>query len=228
MIGVAQTGYSNPVLLARGSFVNRLRFLFILPMLLLGAVSALADGTLPATPAAADCTVSPLAPDDLTAIVQAGFIAAPDLDETDMPVDPDDIAAVTGVLLQSLACTNANSPLQALALDSDRYLAEHFAGDAGSDELGHLLAAATRAPAPAATEDRIALTAVTNAVLYADGRLGVDVATTNADGTWIDRIVFIEVQGAWKIDQVLPGDEIVPAARPIASPATGDTTRIWA
>jgi hypothetical protein len=100
-----------------------------------------------------------------------------------------------------------------------RSLAEHFAGAAGSDELGHLIAAATRDPAPAAPADRVVLAAVTNPVQYADGRVGVDVTTSNADGSWTDLIVFKQVDDAWMIDQVLLGDRSVPVASPVASPA---------
>ena len=81
---------------------------------------------------------------------------------------------------QSLACTNANLPLAALAAYTDRYLAERFSGSSGADEIGHLLAAAPRDPDPAAPGDVVTLVEVTKPVMYGDGRLGLTVVTANA------------------------------------------------
>ena len=169
-----------------------------------------------ATPEPELCTVDPLAPDQLTAIVEAGFEPAPRLEKIDQPVPAQDLVAMFDVLTESVACTNANQPMRALALYTDRYLAERFAGQEGEDELGHLLAAATRSPKPAAPADQLVLLAVSDSVLYGDGRIGATVTTANADATFTDQIIFASTNDGWRIDQVVLGDEqhATPAATP--------------
>ena len=195
----------------------RSRILFILPILIAAFVaSAVHAQNLPATPGPADCTLIPLQPDYLTAIVAGGFQPAANLMETRRAVTPDEVETVTTVVTQSLACTNANDALAALSVYTDRYLAEHFAGDAGSDELGHLIAASTRNPGPAADVDYVVLISVTNPIWYSGNRIGISVTTTNADSTYVDRLIFVEVDNVWKIDQVLLNIDGTPVASPSA------------
>jgi hypothetical protein len=196
--------------------MRRRLLLFILPIFLLLPSGIRAQTGLPATPTPESCALAPLLPDQLTALVAAGFAPAGELTETKRAVDPADVEAISQVVLASLACTNANRPLQALAVYTDRYLAERFSGDAGADELGHLLAAISRTANPADPVDYIALTSVDHAVWYGDGRLGAAVSTTNALGTYVDLIIFSNDAGTWKIDQVVPGDEFIPAASPVS------------
>src|SRR5689334_9073067 len=110
-------------------------------------------GAMQGTPVAVHCTAAPLSADSLTAIVEKGFKTAPALTPSDEPAPAADLVAIYDLLTESVACTNANQPLRALSLYTDRYLAERFSGQTGEDELGHLLAAATRSPKPAAAED---------------------------------------------------------------------------
>jgi hypothetical protein len=96
----------------------------------------------------------------------------------------------------------------------DRYLAERFAGEDGADELGHLLAAATRTPVPAAPDDQLVLLGMSQPVRYADERIGGLVTTANADSSFADLLVFAEVDEEWRIDQVVidAGSDATPAA----------------
>jgi hypothetical protein len=118
------------------------------------------------------------------------------------------------VVRESVACANANDPLRAMALFTDRYLAERFAGEAGGDELGHLLAAATRKPIPATPSDQLVLLAVTNAIAYEDGRVAVTVITANADAVFTDLVILENTTSGWRIDQVLLDAGANPAATP--------------
>jgi hypothetical protein len=173
----------------------------------------------PATPVIAECTLEPLQPEALAEIVAQQPMPVRELTPSSEAPATDDVAAATKIIEQSLACTNANQPLAALAAYTDRYLNERFGGAAGSDELGHLLAAATRNPDPAAPEDAIVLVQVTDPVLYSDGRLGLTVVTANATGTFTDQLILTREGDRWKIDDVILGDgpESTPAS-PVAQP----------
>ena len=62
-------------------------------------------------------------------------------------------------------------PMRSLALYTDRYLAKRFAGQAGEDELGHLLAASSRSPKPAGRQQiNLCCWRLPTAILYGDGR----------------------------------------------------------
>lgn len=169
------------------------------------------------TPVAADCVAEPLNGDELEEIVASGFAPAPDLTETGEPASAQELVAIFEVISESVACTNANQPLSALALYSDRYLAERFSGPAGEDELGHLLAAATRSPGHATPEDRLVVLSIADAVRYGDGRIGATVTTANADAVYIDLIVLVETNDGWRIDQVVLGDGLSGNGTPAAS-----------
>jgi len=192
--------------------------LLLLVLATLGAITAADAVAAPAsaTPESERCTVDPLAPEQLTAIVAAGFEPAPRLEKSDQPLPANDLVAMFDVLTESVACTNANQPMRALALYTDRYLAERFSGQEGEDELGHLIAASSRSPKPAAPEDQLVLLAVADAILYADGRIGATVTTANADETFIDQVIFAKTDNGWRIDQVVLGEEqrATPAATP--------------
>jgi hypothetical protein len=190
-------------------------FLLLLIIATFGAIPA-AVGASQATPEPGLCTVDPLSPNQLTAIVKAGFEPAPRLEKSDQALPAQELVAMFDVLTESVACTNANQPMRALALYTDRYLAERFAGQEGEDELGHLLAAATRSANPATLEDQLVLLAVAHPIRYVDGRIGATVTTANVDATFIDQIIFAKTDVGWRIDQVVLGVEqhATPAATP--------------
>ena len=189
--------------------------LFAMTMATLSTIDAVAAPA-SATPESEHCTIDPLDPNQLTAIVRAGFEPAPRLEKSDQPAPATDLVAMFDVLTESVACTNANQPMRALALYTDRYLAERFSGQQGADELGHLIAASSRSPKPAAPEDQLVLLSVADPILYGDGRIGATVTTANADETFVDQIIFASTDSGWRIDQVVLGEAIhaTPAATP--------------
>ena len=169
------------------------------------------------TPAESACSIRPLVPAELEEIVDAGFKPAATLVQSDEPVPAQASVAIFDTVSANIACTNANDPLRALAFFTDRYLAERFSGEDRADELQHLLAAATRSPGRATPEDRLVLISIADLVLYADGRIGAEITTANADDEFVDLLVFVETDNGWRIDQVLLGRN-VPA---LATPAAG-------
>lgn len=169
------------------------------------------------TPVSTICSVEAISPALLEEIVARGVKGTPLLEETTKPVLAGDLVAIFEVVTQSVECANANSVLQSLSLYSERYLAERFEGDDGSIELGHLLAAASRDSQPAAPEDLLVLLSVRDAVMYADGRIGINVTTANADATFNDLLILAKTGSEWRIDQVVLGDEADPPATPTSS-----------
>jgi hypothetical protein len=154
----------------------------------------------PATPQPAGCTVAPITIQYLQDLVARGVanVATPASAATPTPVD---MKAISQTIEQSVACSNANQPLRALALFTDRYLAARFSG-AGVDDLGHLAAAVTRSPAPAVPADRLAIVSIGAPKTLADGRASVLVKTANADQEFADVLVFANIDGRWLIDEI--------------------------
>lgn len=175
-----------------------------------------------AAPEAVDpaaCTVAPLTIEQLIDIAVAGTPVAPAAggEASGTSADEATVAAVTAVARESVACTNANAIMANLALFTDRYLVERFAGER-RDDLGHLEAALTRTPAPAVEEDRLALVAVDDVTVGADGRVTATVTTANASEVFVDQLWFTETPGGWKIDAVELG-AAEAAGTPIATPS---------
>lgn len=184
---------------------------------LLAAGGIPASGHVATPQAESACSISPLEPAVLEEIVAVGFEIAPDPMPSNQPVPAQAVAGIFNTLAGNIACTNANQPLRALAYFTDRYLAERFAGPDGADELGHLLAAATRSPAPAAREDQLVLVAVAELVAYTDGSVGATVQTANIDDEFTDHLVFIETAAGWRIDRVEPRRDESDMGTPAAS-----------
>lgn len=171
----------------------------------------------PGTPSPTVCDVAPLTDAYLYRLMEADYEPAGRHDPSGRAPDRDDVNAATETVLESVACTNANQPLAALALCTDRYILERFTGENGRDELGHLIAASSRSPQPAAPADRVAVDVVAPAIHYVDGRIGLLVTTSNAEEAWQDVVILAESDGRWLIDEVLLGDEAIR----IATPADG-------
>jgi hypothetical protein len=155
----------------------------------------------------AECTVQPLQIGQLTElVVSARPLAAPWQDPLPTAKNADDatLAAITALVRESVACTNANDPMRNFALFSDRYLIERFSAD-GGDDLGHLAAALTRHPKPATPADRLTLVSVTDAVMLDPNTVVATVSTANATTTFIDHLRFTKSGSDWKIDAVKLG-----------------------
>jgi len=167
----------------------------------------------PATPQTEECTVAPIAIDGLQALVLSGTPVAATPSRADAAVIAPDVAAgVTATIRQSIACTNANQPLRALALFTNAYLIARFSG-AGADDLGHLTAAATRDPAPATAADRLRLVSMGVIEPLSDGRVSVVVTTANVADSFTDTLTFAKTGVVWLID------ETHTATPPRATPA---------
>ena len=156
-------------------------------------------GAAQATPVPPSCAIEPLKPDRLEEIVAAGPGDPVSLEPSDQPVSAEVLVELFRVITESVDCANANDPLRSLALYSDRYLATRFAGPAGADELGHLLAAATRNPTPASPSDQLVLLGVTDTFTYAD------------------LVVLFETDEGWRIDQVVLDARETSGGTPSAS-----------
>jgi hypothetical protein len=169
----------------------------------------------PVTPDPEACTVEPLTTDSLIDLYNVEEPATIERTVTSEAASNDDVEAAVDVVVMSIACSNANQPLAALALTTDRFQANLFWSEAGQDELGHLIAASSRTPEPAAEEDWLTIESISNAVVYDDNSLGFDLETSNRERLFEDRIVLTQESGEWLIDQVIVGNES-PRATPAA------------
>jgi hypothetical protein len=161
-----------------------------------------------------ECTVRPITENDLVAIVENGTPTAAvtaTVEATGELVDDETAEVITKLVRQSIACTNANDPMRAFALFTDRYLLARFGGDY-QDDLGHLLAALTREPDVASETDRLSLDSVATLTALADGRMSAIVTTSNSSATFVDTLIFAQVEDVWLIDDVILGPtESTPA-----------------
>jgi hypothetical protein len=163
------------------------------------AVTSAGAADTPATPQPGQCTVAPITIAYLQNLVavDASPVASPASAINQPSVDMD---AISRTIEESVACTNANAPLRALALFTDSYLSARFSG-AGADDLGHLAAAITRSPAPAQPADRLAIVSIGAPKLLPGGRVSVLVKTANTDQEYADVHIFVDLGGRWLIDE---------------------------
>lgn len=166
-----------------------------------------------ATPDAPACTVRPIDPARIGAMI-GGIVTvatpAAVAASAGSPVDAAVAAAVAATVRESVACVNANQPLRWFALFTDRYLVRRFGG-ANADDLGHLIAAATRSPSIAAPDDQLVVIDVTDVRTLADGRVAAVVVTANRNAAFADQLTFVEIGGRWLIDEVVEGESDVAA-----------------
>lgn len=160
----------------------------------------------PVAPTVRSCTVDQIDQETLQAAATGPVPQRSDPVPTGEPVSDTDLQRISRVVRIMTGCTNANQPLRVLALVTETYLAGYFAGPDGQDQLGHLIAAASRSPQPAAPGDRLALIWVTEPVRYEDGRIGVTVVMANADGEYTDLLIFLSTEDGWRLDQVVLGE----------------------
>lgn len=159
------------------------------------------------------CMTVPMTTESLVDRVERSAPNGLDAPETDEQIDDAALDAVGAIIRESIACTNANRIMSALALFSDRYLAERFGGE-NNDDLGHLIAALSREPAVADEADRLALVSIAEPAMHADASIAVTVTTANANATFVDRLRLIEVGEGWRIDRVEPVEEVAATPAP--------------
>lgn len=167
-----------------------------------------------ATPEAAGtaCTVAPRSFDTIAALSSTPTASTTPVPSSGSPADATVVAAVTDTVRMAIACANANDPLRAYALFTDRYLAERF-GPAHPDDLGSLFAALSRQPAPAAAADLLSLVAVRDVTSLAPDLVAATVVTENRAARYVDRLIFQKAGDRWLIDQWSP---VEGAATPAA------------
>lgn len=121
------------------------------------------------------------------------------------PADPETVTEITATVREALACRNANDFPRAYALFTQEMLVALFGGPATIDP--EIVAAIEEAPgsllpSPLPPRQRIALTAVSGAVLLPDGRVAAIVDTRGARLAFRDALFFEEdpATGRWLID----------------------------
>ena len=132
---------------------------------------------LPIVPAAAECTVAPVALADLAAIPPASPAATPPMPMAPTgatPATPRQSAAVLATLRLQIACVNAGDIPRALALTGGAYRARLFAATGPPTEAGFAVLAT---PLPRVDETVIAITALDTVAGYPDGTLSARVTT---------------------------------------------------
>jgi hypothetical protein len=148
---------------------------------------------------AAECTVQPRSFNEIADLASTPAITAIAQAGDGAPADEATAAAITGTIRLAVACANANDPLRALALFTDRYVAERF-GPSHPDDLGSLNAALSRTPVPADEDDLLTLVDVRDIVIISDGRAEAVAVTENRSARYVDRLVLELVKGRWLID----------------------------
>ena len=187
------------------------RYLALLTIAGALAVAGTANATarqasqLSSTPAASDCTVAPVslpltngqpsAPEPTSPVSVDGPFVVP----TGAPVADNTRAAVTATITQAIACENAGDVPRMLALFTPNRARQFFAGPRGFDAAA-VAATAEAGPAPAPDDRQIALLAVDDPEMLADGRVGVTVRTAAGQTEYEDYLFLADGNGQWLID----------------------------
>lgn len=136
-----------------------------------------AAGSLPLIPAAAECTVEPVAFANLTPVAPIDPVAAtpaPVVEGGGTPASPEQAATVLTTLRLQIACVNAGDIPRALALTGGSYYERLFARTGTPDEAEYAILAT---PLPRSAATAIAIIAVDGVVALPDGSLRADVTT---------------------------------------------------
>ena len=139
---------------------------------------------------------------------------------TGQPAGAATIGAVTAVLRQDLACTNAGENLRVFAVRTDRFIAE-LLGAGTAPALSGEIYAILATPLPYPPAQQVTLVAVEGVRVLPDGRVTA-VVRTAAPEPRRSGVLFVPAGGSYLIDRVdrlpdLPPG--TPAASPVASPA---------
>jgi hypothetical protein len=192
------------------SSVKELLSLFcIVCMLPLAACASAQQGAPRANkaPQPGDCTVEPLAlPLFGGTPPSALLVATPKITNTvtpqvGEPADAATVEAITATVRMSLACANGGDVLRQFALFSDRYLRALFTGpDAAYMPAFEQKALNPRQPLP---DDWLSLITVGEVEVLPDERARARVVTSSGGNRYEDVLIFVEVDGAWRIDAAI-------------------------
>ncbi|MDQ3513898.1 MAG: hypothetical protein M3462_09580 [Chloroflexota bacterium] len=118
------------------------------------------------------------------------------------PADDETVAAITAVLVQSIACTNAGDPLRQFGTLTDSYIATLLV-EAGLPDLSPAIYGFLSTPVATSPETWRSLDAVEDVQVLLDGRIGAVVTTTGTGtGTARSFVVFVERDGGFLIDRL--------------------------
>lgn len=186
--------------------MRRVIFMALLTVTWLPAASGAFAQEYPLTPDPTACDAEPI---DVEALVPAAAPAAAASPEA-IPAErriagPSLQDELMVIVVGTVACTNANQPLRALSYFTEDYLLTRIS-DEPAVTMGHLEAAATRNPAVASIEDRVTIEVVENVTTWPSG--AEVVLLWSSGDSELERVGlrFREVDGEWKIDEVIADD----------------------
>jgi len=192
------------------SSVKELLSLFCIVCMLPLSACASAQQITPPSPEApppGECTVEPL---ELPLFggtpPSALLVATPKINNTvtpqvGEPADAATVEAIAATIRMSLACANGGDVLRKYALFSDRYLRAFFTGpDSAHMPAFEQKALNPRRPLP---DDWLSLIALHEVELLPDGRARAVVITASGGNRYEDVLIFVEVDGAWRIDAAI-------------------------
>lgn len=185
--------------------MRRVLFLALLTLTWLPSQRVALAVELPITPDPATCDADPIDLDALLGLVATPTAAAPPdpFPTAGRPTTPSNVEWLLDVVVASVACTNANQPLRALSYFTVDYLLYRIS-DEPAVTLGHLEAATTRQPDVAAVEDRVTIESIESAERMGDRAELVLLWSNRVDQRVRVGLRFRDVDGEWRIDEVLP------------------------
>jgi hypothetical protein len=177
-----------------------------------------------ATPVAGGCTVEPMAQTRIDEL--AAQAATPVAAATTAPVDlsqgqpiGDDLRAELMILIrQNEVCAQLQDLPRLLSLYTDRFIVEQFFAHEPVQIVETTNGTPASGPIPATATDQEDM--LMAAVLLPDGRVAANVST-NAWGGGQRLFIFVQQDGAWKIDEInaTPGDIPLGGASDVTIPA---------
>jgi hypothetical protein len=139
--------------------------------------------------------------------------ATPVIPAAGPPADAATIEAVTATTRAVIACLNAGDYWSLVTLVSDNYLRRSFVEGKPVDPLALELAPFVKAVrgcqrctiAPREGEDRLAIAAIANARMLADGRIGIDLTLASPSGANPISmvVVLVAVDDRWLVDEII-------------------------
>jgi hypothetical protein len=128
--------------------------------------------------------------------------AAPFVLPAGKEADAATVDAVTATVREAIACRNAGDFARAYALMTDHMLRQLFGGPTTIDP--EITSALATAPRRVSKERRLALVAISEVRVLADGRVGAVVETGSGETAYRDYIFFAAAGDRWLIDETVP------------------------
>ncbi len=119
-----------------------------------------------------------------------------------------DAATIERAVGMIVACINTGDPALQYAVFTDRYLAEQLADPSVTYQPAFEQEIATGADT---ATSNILVDSIDELTPFEDGRVSVVVSLSANDATYEDRLVLVNVEGNWLIDEVELIDPVTPA-----------------